>query len=266
MNLFRARRNGAGRARLPRTLPPQRRPVCPSCRAPITGIPRNGDLCAKCGSRYYLRRKPNSPTAFLLSAAQAAAFDANAPRSTQQAAGPVGPGQPAAPAPASQGPASTRNPLDGDKRRFNWVWVHGTAEGQWRQLKRNLTLHARDGNWLLYRNARFEMAEVRRKQDRLLEALELYLEVWYLDLNGPRDCWGVSGVRRLYEDAPFQPADGMTTPLVARWVIRIAERLFLDAPRLERQFTEIATRLYQSMNLPLTPREAWTIARRDVAL
>jgi hypothetical protein len=257
MNLFHVR---LGRARLPRELPPQRRPVCPSCRAQITGTPRNGDLCPRCGSRYYLRKKPNSPTLFLLSAAQAAAFDQNAPH----------PAAPAAPAQGVQnGRARTprpRNALGIDKRRFNWVWVHGTAEGQWRQLKRSLTLHARDGNWLLYRNARFEMAEVRRKQDRLREALELYLEVWYLDLNGPRDCWGVSGVRRIYEDAPFQPADGLTTPVVARWVNRIAERLYVDVLQLEREFGQIATRLYQSMHLPVTPRDAWLIARRDVAV
>ncbi len=258
MNLFKAR---FGRARLPRTLPPQRRPVCPSCRAPLNGTPHNGEHCPKCGSRYYLRRKPNSPIVYLLSHAQAAAFDANAARLAPPAASQSRPPQPVA-----RPPAAPPGRLDGDRRRFNWVWTHGTAEGQWRQLKRNLTLHGRDGNWLLYRNARFEMAEVRRNQDRLRDALEIYLEVWYLDLNGPHDCWGISGVRRLYEDAPFQPADGMTTPLVARWAIRLAERLFLDSTQVERLFMEIATRLYQAMNLPRTPRDAWLIARRDVAI
>lgn len=249
MNLFKA----PGRSRLPRALPAQRRPVCPSCRAPLAGSLRNGDLCSKCGSRYYLRRKANSGTRYLLSAAQAAAFDADVAR-------------PAAAPQARAAAATRRQPLDTDKRRFNWMWVYGTAEGQWRAAKRALTLHARDGNWVLYRNSRFEMAEVRRKQDRLREALDLYLEVWYLDLNGPHDCWGVSGVRRIYEDAPFQPADGLTTPLVARWVIRIAERLYMDQPQVERAFVEIATRLYQSMGLPLTPGDAWRLARRDVAL
>lgn len=253
MNLFKAR---LGRARLPRTLPPSRHPVCPSCRAQISGTPRNGDLCPKCGSRYYLRHKPNTPTVYLLSAAQAAAFDADTPRPAPPAARPA----------AHTHLLGHRSAPEVDKRRFNWVWIHGTAEGQWRAAKRSLTLHARDGNWVLYRNARFDMAEVRRKQDRLREALDLYLEVWYLDLNGPHDCWGVSGVRRLYEDAPFQPADGLTTPLVARWVIRIAERLFMDQPQVERAFGDIATRLYQALSLPLTPGEAWRLARRDVAL
>jgi len=276
MNPFAAR---FGRSRLPRTLPPQRTPVCPSCRAPVAGPLRDGDLCARCGSPYYLRRRTNAPTVYLLSAAQAVAFDANQPGARPQSA-PADAAQAAAqsarnhpaPPPEAQSEARAGGPAAGtlplpepqEKRRFNWMWVHGTAEGQWRQLRRSLTQHARDGNWLLYRNARFEMAEVRRKQDRLREALELYLEVWYLDLNGPNDCWGVSGVRRLYEEAPFNPVNGLTTPMVARWVNRIAERLLLDARQVELLFAEIATRLYQAMGLPLTPRDAWRSVRVDL--
>jgi hypothetical protein len=272
MNLFKAR---SGRSRLPQTLPPQRRPVCPSCRAPIHGAPRNGDLCDRCGNRYYLRRKSGSPTLYLLSAAQAAAFDQSQPVATRRTdparAGSSRTGA-ATERTAAGEPSQRRAPLfapvrsESDRRRFNWVWVHGTAEGHWRQLKRSLTLHARDGNWLLYRNARFEMAEIRRKQDRLHEAYDLYLEVWYLDLNGPHDCWGVSGVRRLYEEAPFQPVHGLTTPLVARWVNRIAQRQHYDLMLVERNFIEIATRLYQSMSLPVTPREAWRQVQRDLEL
>lgn len=150
--------------------------------------------------------------------------------------------------------------------RFNWFWTYSTAEGQWRTLKRGATLYARDGNWLLFRNARYGMAELRRKQARLREALDLYLEVWYLDLNGPHDCWGVFGARRVYETAPFSPDQGLTTPAVARWVNRVCVRLDIDKMQIERLFVDIALRAWRQLNLPLTPHDAWRIVAEEIVV
>jgi len=39
-------------------------------------------------------------------------------------------------------------------------------------------------NWGLYRNIRFEMAELLKKEGKFKNALQTYLEVLYLDQNG----------------------------------------------------------------------------------
>ncbi len=196
-------------------------PACPYCRAPVTSIPKYKAICDRCGKTYYARARPGESHPALVTARQVAALDEN--RATQ--------------------PRWMRLPTPAEaqeENRYNWFWAHSSGEGQWRKLNRMVAQYALDGNWLLFRNARFEMAEIRRKQARLREALEIYLEVWYFDLNGPRDAWGVSGTRRIYESAAFSPAQGLSTPVVARWVNRLGVRLEMDRQQLEYRFADVA--------------------------
>ncbi len=231
----------------PATGRPKPLPICPYCRARVAKVPKYKAICNRCGQTYYVRARPGESHPALVTARQAAAVDEN--RATQ-------PRWKQLPTPAEAA----------EERSFNWFWAHSTAESQWRQQKRMLALHAREGNWLLYRNTRFDMAEVRRRQVRLREALDIYLEVWYLDLNGPQDSWGVVESRRLYETTAFQPSRGLTTPVVARWTNRLGVRLDVDRQGMERLFGEIATRLYRTLELPLTPREAWRALEPELAL
>lgn len=221
--------------------------VCPYCRSFVEKPPEYRGICQRCGQTYYVRTRPGDSWPSLLTARQAAAIDENR---------------------ATQPRLTTRQEAHEEARswRFNWFWTYSTAEGQWRSFKRAATLHARDGNWLLYRNARYGMAELRRKQARLRESLDLYLEVWYLDLNGPHDCWGVIGARRVYETAPFAPDHGLTTPSVARWVNRVCVRLDLDKPQIEHLFNDIAMRAYRQLNLPLTPNDAWKSVAEEIVV
>lgn len=234
-------------SRQPVPVPVPVTPVCPYCRAPVRQIPKYKAVCTRCGQTFYARVRPGESRPTLLTARQAAALDENRV--------------------ARERPIPGRKAwLDPDEGRFNWFWAYSTAEGQWRQLRKSLTLHARDGNWLLYRNARYEMAELRRRQARLKDALEIYLEVWYLDLNGPHDCWGMMGQRRVYENAPWYPPEGLTTPVVARWTHRLATHFHLDSEHAEAIFRDVAQRAFRHLNLPLSPAEAWRTIRNELIL
>ncbi len=222
-------------------------PACPYCRAPVSKIPAYKAICDRCGKTYYARARPGERHPALVTARQVAALDEN--RATQ-------PSYMRLPTPAEAQEENT----------YNWFWAHSSAEGQWRKLSRAVAQHAHDGNWLLYRNSRFEMAEVRRKQARLREALDIYLEVWYFDLNGPRDAWGVSGTRRIYESAPFSPAKGCSAPVVARWVNRLCVRLELDRGLLERRFMDVALHAYHSHEMPLPPADAWRALAPEIVV
>lgn len=222
-------------------------PVCPYCRAPVAKIPKYKAICNRCGKTYYARVRPSESYPALVTARQVAALDEN--RATQ-------PRWLRLPTPAEAQEENT----------YNWFWAYSSGEGQWRKLNRAAAQHARDGNWLLFRNARFEMAEIRRKQARLREALEIYLEVWYFDLNSPRDAWGVSGARRIYESAPFSPAQGITTPVVARWVNRLGVRLEMDRGQLEQKFADVAARAYRNFEMPLPPADAWRALAGEIVV
>ncbi len=222
-------------------------PACPYCRAPVAKIPKYKAICDRCGKTYYARERPGESGPALVTARQVAALDEN--RATQPR--------------WKRLPTGTEAQEEGS---YNWFWAHSSAEGQWRKLNRSVTQNAREGNWLLFRNGRFEMAEIRRKQARLREALDIYLEVWFFDLNGPRDAWGVSGARRIYESAPFNPGQGVITPIVARWVNRLGVRLELDRRQLEQRFAEVATRSYRAFEMPLPPAEAWRAVADEIVI
>lgn len=222
-------------------------PACPYCRAPVAKIPKYKAICDRCGKTYYARVRPGESHPALVTARQVAALDEN--RATQ---------------PRWLRLATAAEAQE--ERNYNWFWAHSTAEAQWRKLSRAIAQHAHDGNWLLFRNARFEMAEIRRKQARLREALDLYLEVWYFDLNGPRDAWGASSTRRIYESAPFSPAKGISTPVVARWVNRLGVRLELDRQQLQERFDDVAVRAYRGHELPLPPADAWRALAPEIVV
>jgi hypothetical protein len=216
----------------------------------VPKIPPYKAICTRCGQTYFVRVRPGEARPALVTARQAAAADEN---------------RKVRPLPGAPDPR-TVSPDPESERSFNWFWSYSTAESRLRKLRHELVVHASEGDWLHFRNARFEMAEIRRRQSRLREALELYLAVWYLDLNGPADCWGVVSARRIYATEPFDPALGMTTPVVARWANRLALRLDLERRTIQRLFLEIATREYQSLGLPVPPAEAWALVDDELAL
>jgi DNA-directed RNA polymerase subunit RPC12/RpoP len=62
----------------------------------------------------------------------------------------------------------------------------------WSMLNQDMMEYASQQNWGLFRNAKFQMAEILRKESRLEQALATYLEVCYIDLNGPSNMSGVT--------------------------------------------------------------------------
>ena len=97
---------------------------------------------------------------------------------------------------------------------------------QWRLLGEEATKHALDGNWGLYRNVRFRMAELTRKEGKHKTALFYYLWVCYLDLNGPDNAGGRQDYPDLLREfPPFNPKLAITAPGIIYYVSRIIKKL-----------------------------------------
>ena len=79
------------------------------------------------------------------------------------------------------------------------------SDVQWSLLNQELLEHAKKRNWGLFRNTKVAMAEIFRKENRLSAALGGYLEVCYLDLNGPSNTGGVDDAELLREYPPWNP-------------------------------------------------------------
>ena len=76
--------------------------------------------------------------------------------------------------------------IEGERSRLAKQFSRAPSENdvKWGLLNKEVTEHAVNGMWGLYRNTRFQMAELLRKEGKLKQALFTYCWVCYLDLNG----------------------------------------------------------------------------------
>jgi len=132
-----------------------------------------------------------------------------------------------------------------------------TSDVEWAILNDDSLEHAKQMDWGYYRNARFAMAEVLSKEARLEQALNFYLEVCYLDLNGPSNCGGIRDPQ-IRKDFPlFNPKDGMLAPGVLGRIHDIVDKTEGQFTITEDRFMKVAIPIYNSLRLPLAPDKAW---------
>src|SRR5271165_6105971 len=99
------------------------------------------------------------------------------------------------------------------------------------------------------------MGDILKKEARYREALDTYLEVCYLDLNGPNNC-GTLDPSILKEFPPFDPKDESVAPVVVCYVVDILERQNMSKNDARTRFCEIAAKVQHTLNLPVAPDQA----------
>ncbi len=131
---------------------------------------------------------------------------------------------------------------------------------QWGLFNEDLIEHMKNMDWGLYRNTKFQMGDMLRKEGRLEASLKMYLEVCYLDLNGPNNCGGIMrDPEFLKEFPPFDPSDGnaFLAPGVIDLIQRIMNKLNLATEKIHSMFIEHNSKLEKSMHLPVSADLAW---------
>ena len=134
----------------------------------------------------------------------------------------------------------------------------------WSLLNKELITHAGSQHWGLYRNTVFEMGELLRSESRWSEALNRYLEVCYLDLNGPTNYGDISDIdpkllRAVLgeEIKPFKQADGQLYPGVLAIVEHLVKNLEMSPGTMRADFLKLAARVESSLGLPVSAEVAW---------
>jgi DNA-directed RNA polymerase subunit RPC12/RpoP len=119
-------------------------------------------------------------------------------------------------------------------------------------------IHAKDWNWGLYRNARFQIAEFYRATGCIIKALKILFEVCYIDLNGPNNCGGIKNTPELLmEFPPFKPNPQGLAPFIIELINRIITFLSFDEEQCKNSFFEIAKETQIQITTPLSPNDAW---------
>lgn len=128
---------------------------------------------------------------------------------------------------------------------------------RWQRLEHQLSIHARDGNWQRYRATRLQMASHLRRKGRVQDALSTCLDIWYLDVNGPRAVGSLGGARLGTEDPSFDPAHARPDPALVRQAAALAAQLKLDLGTVQMLFFDATTPTWRALHLPVTPKVAW---------
>lgn len=130
---------------------------------------------------------------------------------------------------------------------------------EWVRLNRQLSEEAQNNCWGAYTSTRLQMAEELRKRKKYDHALRTYLEVCYLNLNGPQNCtiyaYNVNTPRKEHR---FIPKNGKLFIEIDR-VLTILKKLNIQILDLKDMFFEIAVNQQNNLKLPLAPEKAWAL-------
>lgn len=113
------------------------------------------------------------------------------------------------------------------------------------------------GDWGLARNKRMNIADRLQDNGETEKALKVYLEVCYLDANGPRN---LSKIPPDENSSAFSEDAALLAPGVLKKVVQLVKKLDLDLDKLKNLYLKSAERTYQRINeveLPKMPTEAW---------
>ncbi len=117
---------------------------------------------------------------------------------------------------------------------------------RWALANKDILEYVRYGDWGLYRNTKVEMAQQLQAEKKLRQALATYLEVCYLDANGPCNRGAKS----------FDPSQAIISPGIIREVRELSRSLGLQPNEVKSLFIEAAG-IHKGMRLPIDPAKSW---------
>ena len=167
--------------------------ICPYCNQVLKKKPGRKKKCPSCSQFIYVRTRPSDKKQVLATEAQAEQIEeqwsvVNGTHDTY---------------------LRVKRRFAEEKTRLATRFGREPSDNdvQWGLLNQELLEHVQQRNWGLFRNTKFAMAEILRKENRLPAALGGYLEVCYLDLNGPHNTGGITDGELLREYPPWNHKD-----------------------------------------------------------
>jgi len=227
--------------------------TCPNCGVNLESRPSRKTKCLSCGAYIYARARPFDKQQVLVNEEEANLID----KQWQMVAG------------IHDALIYNQKALDTTRKRLLNELGRQPTENEVKAFvcEREQIAHAKEWDWGLYRNDRFQIAEFQRAAGRIGKALMLLLEVCYLDLNGPNNCGGMrESPDLLSEYPPFKPDPEGLAPAIIDLLNRIAVYLGLDLDHMRIQFIEIAGIGQSQINSPLSPRDAWEQLRPRISM
>lgn len=136
----------------------------------------------------------------------------------------------------------------------------------WSLLNQDLMENAKNRDWGLYRNTTLTMGQLVKREGKLEHALRTYLEVCYMDLNGPTNSNKLKSPELLKEFPEFDLQTAFIAPGLVDEILAMSKKLGYDIDKIEKIFIEAGQKHYESLKLyPLKPEQAWLKFRESLA-
>ena len=226
-------------------------PICPYCGAVLKRKPARKTKCKACGNFMYVRTRPADNQKILVTEAQ---------REQVEEQWAIASGYHAEFLAEKENRERVRADL---ARRFGCQPSENDV--QWAILNQELLDHSRDNYWGFYRNSRLRMGDILRRDSRLDAALVTYLEVCYLDLNGPENRGPNFDVTLMKDFPPFDPRNTATlAPGVIGYIFEIVKNQGIAQTRVESQFFNMAKSVHAALRLPVAPEDAWPTIHEEL--
>jgi DNA-directed RNA polymerase subunit RPC12/RpoP len=219
--------------------------VCPHCGQFLNKRPTRKTACPHCKQFIFVRTRPIDRQSVLVTEEQAKLLQ-NEWESFQR---------------ASISPHLDFQEMEKCRERLaekfgKWLSDKDVA---WAYLNQEAIRHAKQRDWGLYRNMRLSMAAILEKDEKPAEALKYYLEVCYLDLNGPQNTGGIENpeLRASLNVQDFTIEDAFLAPAVIDKILEIIIGLKIDENQVCQEFMQVAERNSANLKLPVSPQTAW---------
>lgn len=249
LDLFRSKPNTGNQQREPKD---ERKAECPNCHKVLSKIPGAKTKCPHCGEFIFVRTRPKDNVRVVVTKAEADKIDEEWT---------IISGTHDIFVAEKEEFAKEKEIL---RKRFGGK-EPSDNDVKWGLLNKQLIEHAKNGDWGLYRNSRFQMAEILRGEMKLKDALGTYLEVCYLDLNGVNNTGGMRDPELLKEFPPFNPKDlAFLAPGVIDLIKRIVLKLSLSKDEIKQIFVEHNSRIEKSLRLPLSAENSWQSLEKEI--
>jgi len=221
-------------------------PRCPYCSAELDKMPGRKKKCPSCEQYIYVRTRPSDRQRVLVTEIQAAEIEKQwAARSSSLN--------------ARRFVDDSEFEREKEALASRFGSIPSENDVLWAIFNRGSVKHACNNDWGLYRNDRLGMAAVLESDQKLIEALEMYLEVCYLDTNDPRNRGGITHDPDLALEFPtFTPESAVMAPAVLGRVKDLANDTGWAATELRAAFLRVAERVRSELHVPLTPIQGWS--------
>lgn len=230
----------------------ERKAECPNCHKALSKIPGAKTKCPHCGEFMFVRTRPKDEIRVVVTKAEADKID----EEWTIVAG------------THEIFIAEKEEFEKEKsalsKKFKGKYPSDN-DVRWSLSNRQLLEHMRKGDWGLYRNTRFNMAEILRGELKLKDALKTYFEVCYLDLNGVRNLGGVYDPELLKDFPQFDPKNlGFLAPGIVSLIEMIIKKLKISEEESKSFFIEQNSQVQRSLKLPLLPSQCWDLLHKEI--